>query len=464
MNPTEPRPSSSPQNAPTRNEQWLNLCAAIVFGGLFLWHWSLILTWALDLPFGDDWDNFPQQPLLPWLFSLHNEHRILTTRLLTLGLLRLNHWDLGFHQCLNFAIYGLVLAVLYLFRTRKAIHIPAWLSFLFLLPLLSALPYENHIWATQTQWHFVLLFLFMGVFLLFNESQQTSNVALGVLCLVLSIYSLSGGLVASAVAWVCFSFYKSQRLRSSQQRTLEIRQWVLGSLTLAIAVALYLKGYHRPEQIPPFSFPWGIAFWRYFFTLFASGFGLISSSGNEFKGLFYFILCAAPLILECQHNRQRNQSAPPAMLAIYCAMICIIGMLAVISGGRGGLGVAQAQAPRYTEFVLVLCPLAAYAWWWALRERPQTRVRVLVALAVFFSVPLLRPTNMKLFQTYQDTYQNRRATIPYLHDCYVRGRDCKFVAPWLGVPVTMQRMREAKELNLSFMKQIESGNGEAQTR
>lgn len=452
-----------PNDTPNRAghiARWLNIGAIVIFGGAFLWHWFLIWTWAVDIPFMDDWNHFPpqQQPILSWLFALHNEHRVATTRLLILALWRLDGWDLVVHQVLNFAIYGVVLLSLLVFARRRAIEMPLWAALGFLLFPLSPIAYENHIWATQTQWHFVLLFLFWAVLFLWDETQSTTRVMWGTLCCVLSIYSLSAGLVASVVIWLCFTLFKRKRWGNASHRKLELRQWMATGAILLVASALYLNGYHKPEAHPAFSFPWTSAFWEYFLALLASGFGLLAPSGIAARGFFALVLCLSPLLGEWVQNRRRHEATPPALQAIFCAQLAILAMLAAIAGGRAGLGIEQAYAPRYTEFVLMLCPLTAFAWWGVLRARPRWRLYIVAPLWLFFALCQTRPGNWNQFARYEESYRVRNAQITAMHERYVKGENCNCRGLAAGRAITIEEMRAAKALGLSFMRLVEKGN------
>ncbi|HEX6861619.1 MAG TPA: hypothetical protein VF414_02330, partial [Thermoanaerobaculia bacterium] len=55
-------------------------------------------TYSVDIPFLDDWEMIPVltgvEPVTPgWLWSQHNEHRIVIPRLIYLGILKLGGYD-----------------------------------------------------------------------------------------------------------------------------------------------------------------------------------------------------------------------------------------------------------------------------------------------------------------------------------------------------------------------------------
>lgn len=74
---------------------------------------GLVLVFGSNVPYWDDWDMVPvltgEQPVtLSYLWSQHNEHRLLLPRLALLGLLRLTGWDFRSGMVANVLLLGLL--------------------------------------------------------------------------------------------------------------------------------------------------------------------------------------------------------------------------------------------------------------------------------------------------------------------------------------------------------------------
>ena len=61
---------------------WLAKLPSIVWTGIYLFTLYQVLVFAINVPYMDEWEEFPRPPVLPWLFAQHNQHRIVTTKLL----------------------------------------------------------------------------------------------------------------------------------------------------------------------------------------------------------------------------------------------------------------------------------------------------------------------------------------------------------------------------------------------
>lgn len=73
----------------------------------------------------------PSGLTLGWLFAQHNEHRLVTTRLLIWVLYKLDGWNVATHQVINFFVYGVIIACLIyaaalVFGERKSLTAAHW--------------------------------------------------------------------------------------------------------------------------------------------------------------------------------------------------------------------------------------------------------------------------------------------------------------------------------------------------
>lgn len=160
----------------SQQPRFLRRC--LPFALAWLWafgcHGLIVLMFSHSLPVADQWDSEGFVLMRPWLegtltwqdlFSAHNEHRIVTKRLLDLIVLTLNgqHWDNLVITLINAAIYAAAVAVLFSFvtrategSTRRVLQACA-----LVLPLLQS-NYENTLWGFQSPFYFYCLFALLA--------------------------------------------------------------------------------------------------------------------------------------------------------------------------------------------------------------------------------------------------------------------------------------------------------------
>lgn len=185
--------------------------AAFLFG-VKLW---LIHGYGNATPFWDQWDAEAAglyepflQGRLTWhdLFAAHNEHRILTTRLLGLLLLSLNEgWSPLLEMVVNAALHVAALAVAVglvaksIGDVNRSTSTPtvtaAMLAF---TAVLFAVPFgwENTLAGFQAQFYFVLLFGVWSIWLLLRNPAFSAGWWAGAILGVAAYFSLVAGLFA----------------------------------------------------------------------------------------------------------------------------------------------------------------------------------------------------------------------------------------------------------------------------
>lgn len=175
----------------------------------------VIARYGSATPFWDQWDGEAANLYQPWLegrlsfqhlVAPHNEHRIVTTRLLALFLLKLNGlWNPLLQMCVNAMIHLIVILVslfLIAYGCGKKIFFPLLLfsSFLFFIPY----AWENTLAGFQAQFYFVLLFSALTLFLLIEKKLFSPLWFLGLLVGVLAFFSLASGILSAAAVIAVF--------------------------------------------------------------------------------------------------------------------------------------------------------------------------------------------------------------------------------------------------------------------
>ena len=144
------------------------LAVFLVVLGARLW---LIQTYGNATPYWDQWDAEAATVLKPWregwitpghFWAPHAEHRIVFTRLETIGLTWLNgQWDPGVEMVVNAALAAAVAAALAVFLRRALPPGGGWTLAVFaLVAALFASPFawENILAGFQGQFYFLLGF------------------------------------------------------------------------------------------------------------------------------------------------------------------------------------------------------------------------------------------------------------------------------------------------------------------
>jgi hypothetical protein len=236
----------------TRRAQFLALFAfaAMLYGGK-LW---VIGAYGNAVPYWDQWPGeagLLYKPLLSgtlhWasLFAPHNEHRILTTRLLDLGLLKLNGiWNPLLQMVVNAALHVLALSLLVamLARAIGCDQLPALLLFALVL---FGIPcgWENTLCGFQSEFYFVLLFSIACLWLTAADAPLSASWWAGLACAALAFLSLASGVCAAAAAAAVGLIHYALRLRRTRKQLLAIA--ILAGLAISEAALTPSMPHHE---------------------------------------------------------------------------------------------------------------------------------------------------------------------------------------------------------------------------
>jgi hypothetical protein len=182
---------------------WLVMLFLLVVSAKFV----LMRGTPSTAPYWDQWDAEAAIIFMPFhassltwsaMFSLHNEHRVLFTRLLALALLELNgQWDPRLEQVVNAVLHSftavLVTAVFWLAAGRRHLDLLVLVS-----ALCFALPFawENTLIGVQNVFYFLPLFSLLALWLITAHRPGTVPWSLGWLCAISAIFTAASGVVA----------------------------------------------------------------------------------------------------------------------------------------------------------------------------------------------------------------------------------------------------------------------------
>jgi hypothetical protein len=234
---------------------------ALLFFGFKLW---VIHSYGNATPFWDQWDaeaatlyKYYFDGTLTWKHFIehHNEHRLLTTRLLALILLILNRtWNPLLQMVVN---AGLHLMVIVLFNSllTKVIgrnNLPGLLVFslvLFVVPF----GWENTLVGFQAQFYFVILFSIAAIWLLISTDPFSFRWWGGVLLGIFAFFSLASGVFVFATGAVIGILVYVLKLRKTYKQLFS--SVLLGLLFLTGAFftpSLEHQAVYKAHSIPDF--------------------------------------------------------------------------------------------------------------------------------------------------------------------------------------------------------------------
>jgi hypothetical protein len=229
--------------------QWLALMALIV--GARFW---LISRYGTALPIHDQWEVEAGLLFKPWLentlrwsdlFAPHNEHRLVLTRLLALGLLKVNgQWDGLLEMTVNAILCGLIgvgFAAGLLRILGNEFRVPV----LAVVALWLALPYahENTLWGFQSQFYFLLFFSLLAIWGLGSFPAYSRIWWLGAIGAVLGCLSMASGFFAAAAILIL----DMVRVIAKRRRLPDAAPTFLFAIAV-VALGLYFRTTFLPHE------------------------------------------------------------------------------------------------------------------------------------------------------------------------------------------------------------------------
>lgn len=216
------------------------LLTVLLFGTIAAARLVLLRYFGYDIPYWDQWDSECwillrpfQTGELDWkvLFSPHNEHRILWTRLTTLAIFVANdrQWDNLVSICFNAFFYSATFA-LFLRRTMLELPWRGYLPLFALILLVACLPFsqENVLSGFQSQFYYMIAFTVVGIWLA-SIGRPTYGRIAGLTVIALAcIFTMASGALG------LLAFFAGAVLRWWRERSERWRLVLLGSLLIPL--------------------------------------------------------------------------------------------------------------------------------------------------------------------------------------------------------------------------------------
>ena len=190
-----------------------NIYPLIIFIVVLICKIILVYNFASNIPYWDQWGCILYNLLKPfeegrltinWLFATHGEHYIFFTKLTTLSFYYFfDGWypirEIFFNCILHSLSILIFLSIIFKYISQKK------LFFCFsLLLFLTSFSWENLLWGFQSQFHFVSIFGFSGMFLTMVNSKLTLKWFIGLVFLTLSFFSSGGGIVFALSVFISY--------------------------------------------------------------------------------------------------------------------------------------------------------------------------------------------------------------------------------------------------------------------
>jgi hypothetical protein len=331
-----------------------------------LWLGYLIFSYAVDVPFGDQWDGIA--PLFVKMrsgtlgfsdfFAFHNEHRIFFPRLLIFPLAKLTNWNVRAEVALIWVLA--CLCALNVWRLSRVTGFGTvssrwWLLLFANVLLFTPMQWENVLWGFQVGF-FLPLVAMTALPWAACGRKRLGNFALTMVLCLISTFSIASGFCSWLLCAPLLLFLGEKRKTRD-----EVITWTIWIAVALASVVIYFHGYKGPglhpnqlevlqEPVPACQF-----ILAYLGNPFSSGTEIDHQLLAQVTGA---ILLAALAAVATYVWRWRKDRALVAQTLPWMALSSITLCNAVLTMfGRLGYGIGGALQSRYISFS-VLLPIA----------------------------------------------------------------------------------------------------------
>jgi hypothetical protein len=344
-----------------------NLAGRIVRRSLLalpaIWLGYLMFKYAVDVPFGDQWDGIA--PLFVKMRSgtlgfsdfsaFHNEHRIFFPRLLIFPLAKLTNWNVRAEVALIW-----VLACLCALNVRRLARITGfgtppsrwWLLLCANVLLFTPMQWENVLWGFQVGF-FLPLAAMTALPWAACGRRRLGNFALTMVLCLISTFSIASGF-CSWLLCAPLLFFLGEQGKARD----EIIAWTIWIGTAFASVVIYFHGYKGPElhpnQLEVLQEPAPAC--QFILAYLGNPF----SNGTEIDhqvvasvtgGILLFALAAAAIYVWFWRKDRNLVAQTLPWMALSSITLCN-GVLTMF--GRLGYGIGGALQSRYISFSVLL--------------------------------------------------------------------------------------------------------------
>jgi hypothetical protein len=407
---------------------------------------AMVIQCWLPVPVEDQWDELVsgQHLTWSWLFSQHNEHRILFPRIVFIIDRVLFAESNIFDFCVNVLLQSAMAVLMFSLAVRSGIENRwgrVWIGGFCVSLLFWSIQSENFIWGFQVQFFGVVLAAGCSFAIVAAGMRERRALILAVILDVIAVFTLSSGIIVPflnvAIAiWI------------GRSRTM-IATLMLVALALLTA---YLVGYQTPSvhtnplttfahlgSVIAYSLvELGLPFGRTVGWYFSARKTLISGLAGSVGVLLFCVFVWLAF-------RDRRRAAPHRV-ALLAVTGFVVAMTLLTAMGRVGFGLDQALASRYGTPVV--------AFWLSLATLAMAHFGVTLkrqALVMLACLPLqvLILASQLHFVVVADAFAGARAlSIPYLLADVADAEMLKAVYPTAARPLMMEERLRAEHTSI----------------
>ncbi|MBF0286583.1 MAG: hypothetical protein HQM14_02100 [SAR324 cluster bacterium] len=428
-------PTATPSVIPS---PWKNPFTFATFALGCLISSTLVFQFGVNVFFWDEWDLYlffqalhEKEPLLPTLWQLHNEHRLVWVRLIFYALSKLPAFDLRYVMLLGqILMWATIFPIASMFGGKKnrMIIFHILLAIIFLSPIHQT----NQLWAFQIQWYCLWFGLVYCTYFLTRSKLTWQRVILAIVSAGIAYLSTAAGL------FVIFNGLILLGLRQIEEKNHAKRLSIWAFVCLGTSLA-YFAGYEKTDPgsiVTILANP--IKFIVYALSLLGNLIGtkyIPVSAGIGGLGILY----TGYFFLKKKFQQQ--------LFAFGLIQFGLMFMLAVTMG-RLAMGIQHSLSSHYT--------LLTMSFWIGILLLAQSYKKNLIFLSGFGL--LLVITAHKSWGELQKSYSNRlRGAYCYHQVLNPSGpinpevlpyRDCKFLFP--DRHLVIKRVLQFRQLGITL--------------
>ncbi|MBA4189334.1 MAG: hypothetical protein C0467_15160 [Planctomycetaceae bacterium] len=367
----------SPDAPPTSRTRILLL---VVWAALTAVAVGFVFTFGSNAPYADEWEFVPallgEEPVGPWFWKQHNEHRMVLPRLIYHPLFQITH-DFRVGMLLQVALLSAMALGLMTFAARLRGR-AAWPDVFFPVSLLHLGHWENFIMGYQICFALFTVFVTGLVVVAMQATRETAfsaGVRAGVLAFLVALTGGSG-LVAAlpVVAWLIYLAVIVGRT-GDKRKALTL---VGLALLPVVYIAFYFVGYEKPPLHPPLSRdPVAVVMVTGEVLAMAMGVGVSGVWWGVFAAELF--LAGATVVLLYRQTRGDKTS----LVGLIAVGAGVFGVALAIGFGRGSMGTDMGLWSRYAFLAWPL--LGAMYLVWAKAGRKWVPMLLCFASALAFT-------------------------------------------------------------------------------